>query len=253
MKKIIALSCFAAVMLAGCGKSQQGSSGTSKATEAATTAEQTTEVTTTAAVTTTEAATEVDITAAAGDRTTMYPKVYEDEIKRLYDELFEHEDGKVKISYTTYDIDADGVPELLLEYDTHFMDEPVESELGIYTVDENCQLQSIGGGGGNPFLCSAADEGKLTLVFKEEDYVSVLYCVLSDIRNPGEFRVGIDDSAEFPIDTDTDIKALLTENGISYLPYVTITGSSDGIKSTVTDPNTGSSEEKDGMFLDFAG
>ena len=63
MKKLIALSCFAALLLAGCGKTQQGSSseGTAVTTEpVSTAAEMTTEKaeTTTAAADTTAAGTE---------------------------------------------------------------------------------------------------------------------------------------------------------------------------------------------------
>ena len=54
MKKIIALSCMTAVLLAGCGRTGQSSSDTSKATESATTAAQTTAADTTAEDTTAE-------------------------------------------------------------------------------------------------------------------------------------------------------------------------------------------------------
>ena len=250
MKKLIALSCLTAVLLAGCGdygsgkKSEKEKEATTAA--ATTTAQQTTEEVTTEAETTTEPVSKPK----TGDRTTMYHGVYMDKIKELYGELAEENNGKVRIDYAVYDVDEDGVPELLLKY----ADSSEDSWIDIFTCDENTELKNIGDfAGGDPSFGSAADAGKMILIFEEEDYISALYCVLSDVRDPGNPRVLIDDSDAIDTDENSDVKALLAEKGIRYLSYVSINGSGDDIKSVIIDPNTDSTEEKDGLYLDYLG
>ena len=85
MKRVIALSCLAAVLLAGCGKNESGDSSgkkTETATSAETAAAETTAEMTTAEVTTeAETTTEPDSSASAGDRETMYPNAYKNMIQ----------------------------------------------------------------------------------------------------------------------------------------------------------------------------
>lgn len=251
MKKLIALSCLAAVLLAGCGN--KGTGKTSEKQKETTTAAQTTTAaeTTTAEVTTeAQTTTEPETVSPTGGREDVYPKVYQDKIKELYDELAEENNGKVRIDYATYDVDEDGVPELLLKY----VASSGNNWIDIYTCDENTELKEIGHfAEGDPSFGSAADAGKMILIFEEEDYVSALYCVLSDVRDPGNPRVLIDDSAAIDTDENSDIKALLAEIGIRYLPYVRIAGSGDDIKSTLIDPNSGTEEEKEDIYFGLLG
>ena len=85
MKRVIALSCLAAVLLAGCGKNELGGSSKKKtetATAAETTAAETTAVATTAEVTTeAETTTEPENSVSAGDRENIYPETYKNMIQ----------------------------------------------------------------------------------------------------------------------------------------------------------------------------
>lgn len=248
MKKLIALSCLAAVLLAGCGNNGSGkkSEKEKETTTAAvtTTAQQTTEEVTAEAETTTEP----DSKPQTGDRTTMYHGVYMDKIKEKYNELAEWEDGKVRMAYTLYDADADGVPDLVLNYDFSNAGEPVEGTLEIYTCDENCELAELGYIGPTPAAwgCSA-DEGSFSLIYEMEDYIGIHNWVMID----GSAKIS--DSVEFDRDENTVTKEVMADNGFRYLPYVNIVGSGDVIKSAIIDPNTDSSEEKDGLYLDYLG
>ena len=192
MKRVIALSCLAAVLLAGCGKNESGGSSKKKtetATAAETTAAETTAEATTAEVTTeAETTTEPENSASAGDRETMYPETYKNMIQDKYDMLADYQTGEIRVSYALYDMDADGVPELVLSYDEEYMGEKIEGNLGMYTCDEN-----------------------------------------------------------------TVTKDVMAEGGCKYLPYVSIVGKGDDIKSSYIDPNTGKTEEKDGFGFEFFG
>ena len=66
-----------------------------------------------------------------------YPQVYKDEIKRLFDGLYQANDGCADVSYTLRDLDGDGVPELAVKHGT------AEYDLitTIYTIDDNCSIK----------------------------------------------------------------------------------------------------------------
>lgn len=69
-----------------------------------------------------------------------YPQVYKDEIKRLFDGLYQANDGCADVSYTLRDLDGDGVPELAVKHGT------AEYDLitTIYTIDDNCSIKVLG-------------------------------------------------------------------------------------------------------------
>ena len=242
MKKIIALSCMTAVLLAGCGKPQGDSSSKAENTTAQTTAADTTvEITTEA-----ETSTEPESSASAEDRTTMYLEVYKNKIQETYDMLAGYQSGDIRMSYTLYDFDTDGVPDLVLSYDEQYKEEIIEGILTMYTCDENCEVQEIGYFGPNPAAWGCkSDAGDFSMIFEENDYISILHCIL----NNG--KVGIDDSVELDRDENTVTKEAVTEAGFRYLPYVSIVGNGGDIKSTFTDPNTDKTEEKDGLGFEF--
>ena len=252
MKRVIALSCLAAVLLAGCGKNESGGSSgkkTETATAAETTAAETTAEATTAEVTTeTETTTEPENSASAGDRETMYPETYKNMIQDKYDMLADYQTGEIRVSYALYDMDADGVPELVLSYDEEYMGEKIEGNLGMYTCDENGEAQEVGYFGPDPAAWGCtSDAGDLALIYEMDDYIAIHHFVLSD------GSVGIDDSVEFDRDENTVTKDVMAEGGCKYLPYVSIVGKGDDIKSSYIDPNTGKTEEKDGFGFEFFG
>lgn len=87
----------------------------------------------------------VETSAAAADpansrRMSEYPQVYKDEVKRMFDDMYQGNEGMADISYTLRDLDADGVPELIVKHGTAEYDMITT----IYTVDANCSIKVIG-------------------------------------------------------------------------------------------------------------
>lgn len=256
MKKIIALSCFAAVILAGCGKPQQGSSsGTSKATEA-TTAVQTTEATTTAADTTTEAETTAEATApqtttheanvSAGGRMDMYPAIYQEEIRRVFEQTAKDNDGLANVEYAFRDMDADGIPELILKHGTCEAD----FEIHIYRYDEDCELRDLGMfGGGHTTFGYDENTGKFVIIWGHMGAASIFYYVWNDGMLKEETTY------DFTIDEQhPSYDEVLSEKGIKHIETVSVYQSdyNSGIKSWLYHAD-GTSEQKEGFYLDYMG
>ena len=155
-KRIIALSCLTALLLAGCGVDEPSESvsvpdpvevhtteaptepETEPQTEAPTTkrtkatTKKTTAATTTAAATTTTTATAEKPTGNAdiSERLAAYPDLYKAEVQRVWDEIYERNDGMVSISYALFDINKDKIPELLFKHGTCEADYQID----IFTV-----------------------------------------------------------------------------------------------------------------------
>jgi len=178
----------------------------------------------------------------------MYPEAYKNMIQEKYDMLADYQTGEIRISYALYDMDADGVPELVLSYDEEYMGEKIEGNLGMYACDENGEAQEVGYFGPNPAAWGCtSDAGDLALIYEMPDYIGIQHLVLSD------GSVGIDDTAEFDRDENTVTKDVMAEGDCKYLPYVSIVGKGDDIKSSYIDPNTDKTEEKDGLGFEFFG
>ena len=187
MKKLIALSCFAALLLAGCGKPQQGSSseGTAATTEpvstAATAAEMITEKaeTTTAAADTTAATTEAEAetttheaNVSTGGLMDMYPAIYQSFIRGKFDETVSEHDSMASIEYTFRDLDADGIPELLLKYGTCEAD----FQIHVYRLDSEGEVKDLGlFGGGHTSFAYDENTGNFVIVWGHMGACSIEY------------------------------------------------------------------------------
>lgn len=260
MKRIIALTCFAALLLAGCGKtgnssssSESGSTTTEPVSTTAASAEDTTaaEITTTeAASTTDESKTEADTTkepdgmVSAGGRMDMYPAVYQAEVKRVFDETAAENNGMASIEYALRDLDVDGIPELILKYGTCEAD----FRIHIYRFDEECELQDLGVfGGGHTSFCYDENTGNFVLLWGHMGSASIMYNVWEN----GTLKQT--DHYDFTLDEQNpSYDAVLEEKGIKHMEFVgafTI-DSNSGIKSYFQHGD-GTSEEFDGLYLDY--
>ncbi|WP_303822960.1 hypothetical protein [Ruminococcus flavefaciens] len=260
MKRIIALTCFASLLLAGCGKtgnssssSESGSTTTEPVSTTAASAEDTTaaEITTTeAASTTDESKTEADTTkepdgmVSAGGRMDMYPAVYQAEVKRVFDETAAENNGMASIEYALRDLDVDGIPELILKYGTCEAD----FRIHIYRFDEECELQDLGVfGGGHTSFCYDENTGDFVLLWGHMGSASIMYNVWEN----GTLKQT--DHYDFTLDEQNpSYDAVLEEKGIKRMEFVgayTI-DSNSGIKSYFQHGD-GTSEEFDGLYLDY--
>ena len=260
MKRIIALTCFASLLLAGCGKtgnssssSESGSTTTEPVSTIAASAEDTTaaEITTTkAASTTDESKTEADTTkepdgmVSAGGRMDMYPAVYQAEVKRVFDETAAENNGMASIEYALRDLDVDGIPELILKYGTCEAD----FRIHIYRFDEECELQDLGVfGGGHTSFCYDENTGDFVLLWGHMGSASIMYNVWEN----GTLKQT--DHYDFTLDEQNpSYDAVLEEKGIKRMEFVgayTI-DSNSGIK-TYFQHGDGTSEEFDGLYLDY--
>ncbi|MBR0512110.1 MAG: hypothetical protein IJJ81_06040 [Ruminococcus sp.] len=260
MKRIIALTCFASLLLAGCGKtgnssssSESGSTTTEPVSTTAASAEDTTaaEITTTeAASTTDESKAEADTTkepdgmVSAGGRMDMYPAVYQAEVKRVFDETAAENNGMASIEYALRDLDVDGIPELILKYGTCEAD----FRIHIYRFDEECELQDLGVfGGGHTSFCYDENTGNFVLLWGHMGSASIMYNVWEN----GTLKQT--DHYDFTLDEQNpSYDAVLEEKGIKRMEFVgayTI-DSNSGIKSYFQHGD-GTSEEFDGLYLDY--
>lgn len=260
MKRIIALTCFASLLLAGCGQtgnssssSESGSTTTEPVSTTAASAEDTTaaEITTTeAASTTDESKTEADTTkepdgmVSAGGRMDMYPAVYQAEVKRVFDETAAENNGLASIEYALRDLDVDGIPELILKYGTCEAD----FRIHIYRFDEECELQDLGVfGGGHTSFCYDENTGNFVLLWGHMGSASIMYNVWEN----GTLKQT--DHYDFTLDEQNpSYDAVLEEKGIKRMEFVgayTVDANS-GIKSYFQHGD-GTSEEFDGLYLDY--
>lgn len=91
----------------------------------------------TAAQEATPAADAAELAAARMDK---YPELYRNEAKRVFDQLYDENDGCASIEFTLRDLDADGVPELILK---HGIAE-YNYVTTVYTIDAGCNVKVIG-------------------------------------------------------------------------------------------------------------
>ena len=260
MKKAIAIVCFSAIVLTGCGKTVTGGDSSNNTTTAANTtaavteeaateaAEPTTEIaaeTTEAAEPETEAATHEE-NVSAGSRMDMYPAVYKEKIRSVFEQMENEHDGMASIAYAFRDLDADGIPELLLKYGSCEAD----YQIHIYRYDEDCELKDLGTfGGGHTSFCYDENTGDFVLLWGHMGAASIMYY---EWENGTLVSKG---SYDFTLDEQTpSYDTVLDEKGIRYIEFVSTSKFSldDSIKSWVYHGD-GSSEEYDGLYLDYVG
>lgn len=259
MKRIIAMSCFAAVMLTGCGLIGQkdgkaNSETTTAATEAATTAA---EETTTAVETTTEAASaeavtdpvsttkEPDGNVSAGGLMDMYPAIYQGVIKDVFDKTAAEHDGLAMIEFGFRDLDADGIPELLLKYGSCEAD----FQIHLYKINPEDGADDLGLiGGGHTSFAYDENTGDFVIVWGHMGAASINYFKWDNgnLKSTGSYDFNIDENTP-------SYETVLEEKGIRYIDVVYATRYEDGsVKSYFSHPN-GETEEFDELYLDYMG
>ena len=260
MKKAIAILCFSAIVLTGCEKTvNSGSSSDNTTTAAITTAAVTDEAATEAAETTTEipaetaAATDAETetttheaNVSAGGRMDTYPAVYKEKIRSVFEQMENDHDGMASIEYAFRDLDADGIPELLLKYGSCEAD----YQIHIYRYDEECELKDLGVfGGGHTSFCYDENTGDFVILWGHMGAASITYYEWEN------GTLASKDSYDFTLDEQTpSYDTVLDEKGIRYIEFVSASKFSlDGsIKSWVYHGD-GSSDEYDGLYLDYVG
>ena len=259
MKKLIALSCFAALLLAGCGGKKNESSElnpvtTTESIVSATVSEEAfTEATetTTAAETTEAAEAETETTTheadvSAGGRMDMYPAVYQGEIRRVFEQAEKDHDGTASVEYAFRDLDADGIPELILKYGSCEAD----YQIHIYRFDEDCELKDLGVfGGGHTSFCYDENTGDFVILWGHMGAASIMYYGWENGTLVSK------DHYDFNLDDQTpSYNTVLDEKGIKYMECVSAYRASlDGSVTSWVHHVDGSSEEYDGLYLDYMG
>ena len=266
-KRIFALSCLTALLLAGCGVDEPNEEiskpdpvrvPTTEATIepettttiATTTRATTTKATTTAATTTTSATT----TKAAGgtatftDRLDSYEELYKAEVQRVWDETYNANDGTVMIDYALYDIDNDKIPELIFNHGTCEADMMVT----VYTVDLDAKLKKVGevGGGHAVFAeddSEDADNRAFVLVQGHMGYMTIRWFTLGDDFTFSERR-----NLEHELKADEDYEDVEWDNSVWRLDYISAYNmDKDSKPKSYYNYAYSEAEEQDGLVLDF--
>ncbi|MBR6070184.1 MAG: hypothetical protein IKP78_06310 [Ruminococcus sp.] len=270
MKKLIALSCLTTLLLAGCGVDEPNEEiskpePVSAATTAATTTEPETEptteavttkktkpattkaTTTTAATTTTVAATTTSSsggTATFTDRLDAYPDLYTDTVKRAWDEIYETNDGCVSIAYATYDIDADGIPELIFKHGTCEADFLTD----IYTVDLDARLRMVRQIGGSHAVFARDDtDGDFVLIQGHMGEMSMLWYNMDD-----NFNLSLHKEYSHSLEDDESYEQLEMAQNVWRIDYISAYSfdKNTEIKSYINYAYS-EYEELDGLYIDF--
>ena len=259
MKRIIALSCFAAVVLTGCGLTGQkdgkaDNEAATAATEASTTAaeETTAEAETTGEATTKEAVTdpaatttEPDGNVSAGGLMDMYPAIYQSVIKTVFEETAAEHDGMASIEFGFRDLDADGIPELLLKYGSCEAD----FQIHLYKINPEDGADDLGLiGGGHTSFAYDENTGDFVIVWGHMGAASINYFKWENdnLKSTGSYDFNIDENTP-------SYDVVLEEKGIRNMDVVYATGYPDGsVKSYFYHAN-GETEEFDELYLDYMG
>lgn len=222
IKKAVALMCLTAVIIAGCGKTEQGSFA-DRSSETAFSIES-------------------DTSYSSEERTKVYPDIYKSEIRRAFDKTASENNGAVYIEYACQDIDSNSVPELLLEYGT--CDEDIKTF--IYTCDTGGKLQLLGEVEKRTFFAYDKDNGELVLLNNKDNKVYAgRYKVKDGLLNEYE-------SSELPLDEEGNYYDSLKKMNVIQLASVHAYNDG-GTKSYIIDPESGLFEGKDGLYLDNIG
>ena len=255
MKKIIALSCLTAVLLAGCGKPQGNSSSKTENTTAQTTAADTTAEDTTAADTTAEDTTagitdaettthEADV--PAGGLMDMYPAIYQSFIKSEFERVASENDGLASIEFAFRDVDANGIPELIFKRGTCEAD----YASNVFTLDSEGEIKDLGlVGGGHSSFCYDENTGDFVLLWGHMGAGSLEYYAWKN----GALELA--DTYSFEINEQApSFEDVLTEKGVRRMDFVSAYQAdySSGIKSYFYHAD-GTTDEFDGLYLDYMG
>lgn len=270
MKKLIALSCLTALLLAGCGIDQPNDEigkpePVSAATSATTTAPETepttkavttkkTKPATTKASTTTAAATTTIATTTSSsggtatftDRLDACPELYKAEVQRVWDKTYEENDGCVMIDYALYDIDHDSIPELIFNHGTCEADSIVD----IYTVDLDAKLLRVSQLNGSHTVFARDDvSGDFVLSSGHMNEMALLWYTMDD-----DFKLNLHKEYYHTLEGDETYEQLEMAQNVWRMDYISAYSfdKDSEIKSYLNYAYS-EYEEVDGLYLEFYG
>jgi len=246
MKKLLALSCLTAVMLAGCGATgDEGSSEQASVTAADTspTTEVTAEIVSSPEDTTAvEETTTVPDDESAGGVMDMYPSLYQGEVSRVWNETAGENDNMVSADYTLRDLDGNGVPELILRHGTCEADYMIN----VYTVSDDGELQNIAeiGGSHTAFACEEGSGGFVLL----SGHMGIGALRWFEMKNGS---VTESRSESFELGKDETYDDIMEKYNVGYIEYVSAFNAGDGETRSTVYYSADDYEEFSGLYLDF--
>ena len=230
MKKAIAVSCLAALLLAGCTKPDNNNNDNNNSTTENTTAEVTTE----AAATTTEAETTTAVRKTERPNTMAHPETEtttfaesEESFRQRYDGFFadvrpmlsmyfdnllEENDGHAYMEYTFYDVDRCGVPEVIIKSGNSEADFTTY----VYKEDGFDRMYKIGEMGGSHTGFYHDETDRFVIVWAQMGTMSINYTGMVD------YKLKETDIVQEIITDDHGYDAIVSENGLTKLPYVSV-------------------------------
>ena len=225
MKKLIALSCFAAVLLAGCGKTEENESSNADTSTTAAVSE-TTETTDTAeAVNATETVqpNETDVVTepfttkvpdgnvSAGGIMDMYPAIYQGIVEQKFNETAQNSGGLASVEYCFRDLDANGIPDLILKYGTCEADFCID----VFYIEDNGDVQTINCiGGGHTSFAYDDNTGDFVIVWGHMGAASINYFKWENgtLKSNGSYDFEINEE-------NPSYEKVLDEKGIRYIDH----------------------------------
>jgi hypothetical protein len=257
MKKILAMLCLTAVVLAGCGKPETDSSSakepetataaeTTAAAETTETADTIAEVTTAEVTTAAETTTEPGGNVSAGGLMDMYPAIYEGFIQSEFDRIASENDGLASIEFAFRDLDVDGIPELIFKRGTCEAD----YQVNVFTLDSEGNIKDCGLiGGGHTAFGYDENTGRLVMIWGHMGAADIEYLEWDN------GTVKSVDNYEFTLDENTpSYDTVLEEKGIKYMDHVSAYQSDYETGATSWFCHSdGTIDEKEGLYLDYMG
>lgn len=260
MKKYAIPALILAASLVSCGKTDESDDSSNNTTTAAAT----TAVTTTAeeAETTSEAvaatetvqqnvtsvvtypvttATEPDGMVSAGGLMDMYPAIYQGIVEQKFNETANNNGGLASVEYCFRDLDANGIPELILKYGTCEADFCID----VFYFDENGDTQTINCiGGGHTSFAYDENTGDFVIVWGHMGAASINYFKWENgtLKSNGSYDFEINEE-------NPSYEKVLDEKGIRYIDYATAYQSDyeSGVRSYIYRSN-GTTENSEGIF-----
>ncbi len=230
MKKAIAVSCMAALLLAGCTKPNNNNDDNNNSTTENTTAAVTTEAaetTTEAEMTTAVRKTEPPTTAAHPETETTTFAESEESFRQRYDGFFadvkpmlssyfdhllEENGGNAYMEYAIYDVDKCGVPEVIIKSGNSEADFTTY----VYKEDGFDGMYQIGELGGSHTAYYHDETDGFVIVWAQMGTMSINYTGIED------YKLKETDIVREIISDDRGYDDIISENGLTKLPYVSV-------------------------------
>ena len=230
MKKAIALSCLAALLLAGCTKPDNNNNGDNNSTTENTTAAVTTEE----AATTTEAETTTAVRKTEPPTTATHPETEtttfaepDENFKQRYDgffadvkpmlssyfdKLLEENGGHAYMEYAIYDVDKCGVPELIIKQGNSEADFTTY----VYKEDGFDGMYQIGELDGSHTSFYNDETDRFVIVWAQMGTMSINHTEIVD------YKLQETDMVQEVISDERGYDDIIKENGLTKLPCITV-------------------------------